>query len=376
MSYDSLVLAEVAKELRDLLTGARVQRVYEIGKNEVLLQLHHRGQQQALLLSCDARHARVHQTFHRYRHPETPSPFCMLLRKYLTGGRVREFRQSPLERVLEIFFDPPEAMQPIKLVAEIMGRRSNLILTDQRDVILGAVKTASWDQNPKRAVQPGEPYRPVPPQDKLNPLTAQPEELSKVLEPLLQQSSKPGPALVQAVVGLSPLAARELLHRSSWNPGAVPQSVHRLSMELHALFQDAAAGKRQPVLAERQNQYAVFPLTHLPASEQRRFESINELLDYYYPTVLKREENDQLRSLLNTRVSHRLSQLEKKLIEQVKELEEAEDAPLYRLYGETLLTYSGQVPRGALSVQLPHLYQPEKTLDIPSNPAVTAKESS
>lgn len=376
MSYDSLVLATVVEELQELLAGARVQRVYEISRNEALLQLHHRGKQPGLLLSCHARHARVHLTYHHYDHPETPSPFCMLLRKYLVGGRIREFKQPPLERVLEIYFDPPEAMQPVKLVAEIMGRRSNLILVDQKDVILGALKTASWEQNPKRAIQPGEPYRPAPPQHKLNPLSLQPEELQQELRSVLNQNSKPGPALVQAIVGLSPLAARELLHRSGYDRETLPQSIRRLSMELQALFKNVAAEKRQPVLAERQGQFAAFPLTHLPASEQRLFDSMNELLDTHYHCLIKREENTRLRDLLNARVCHRLTQLEKKLREQRKELEQAEEAPLFRLYGETLLTYSNKLPRGVSSVRLPHLYHPDKTLEIPLNPALTANENS
>ncbi len=376
MSYDTLVLTAVKEELQEQLIGARVQRVYEIGRNEAVLQLHHRRKQMGLLLSCHARHARVHLTYRRYDHPETPSPFCMLLRKYLVGGRISEFQQPPLERVLEIYFDPPEAMQPVKLVAEIMGRRSNLILIDQKDVILGAVKTASWEQNPKRAIEPGEPYRPAPPQRKLNPLSLQPEELQKELEPVLNQNSKPGPALVQAIQGLSPLAARELLYRSSYNPANIAQSVSRLSIELHALFEDAAAGKMHPVLAEGQEHFAAFPLTHLSASEQHLFDSINELLETHYSRLIKREENARLRDMLNAKVSHRLSQLEKKLIEQVKELEEAEEAPLFRLYGDTLLTYSKQVPRGVSTVQLPHLYHPEETLEIPLNPALTTNENS
>ncbi|HOL18554.1 MAG TPA: NFACT family protein, partial [Bacillota bacterium] len=376
MSFDCLVLAAVREELQQRLAGARVQRVFEIGKNEAVLHLHHRGRVEMLLLSGDAQHARVHLTSRRQERPEAPSPFCMLLRKYLVGGRIREFRQLHLERVLEIDFDPPEAMRPVKLVAEIMGRRSNLLLVDEKNVILGAVKTASWEQNPKRAVQPGEPYRPVPPQDKLDPLAVQPEELEKALDPLMGGNGNPEKALVRAVRGLSPLAARELLHRSRWDPGAPWPAAQRLAGAIRELFAAAAAGQFKPVLAERLGLYAAYSLTHLPASELQTYASINELLDEYYDRLIRREKTTNLRNLLNSRVSHRLARLEMTLHEQQQELASAEDAPLYRLYGETLLTYAGQVPRGASLAVLPHLYRPEETLEIPLDPALSAQDNS
>lgn len=376
MSFDCLVLAAVREELQQRLAGARVQRVFEAGKNEAVLHLHHRNRVEMLLLSGDARHARVHLTNRRQERPETPSPFCMLLRKYLVGGRIRAFRQLPLERVLEIDFDPPEARRPVKLVAEIMGRRSNLVLVDEKEVILGAVKTASWEQNPKRAVQPGEPYRPVPSQDKLDPLTARPAELAKALKSLPSGNGSPEKALVRAVRGLSPLAARELLHRSQWDPGAPRQSAQRLAGAIRALFAAAAAGEFRPVLAERQGLFAAFSLTHLPAPELQAYTSINELLDEYYDHLIRREKKANLRNLLNSRVSQRLARLEKTLQEQRQELAGAEDAPRYRLYGETLLTYGGQVPRGASLAVLPHLYRPEETLEIPLDPARSAHDNS
>ncbi len=376
MSFDCLVLAAVREELQQRLAGARVQRVFEAGKNEAVLHLHHRGRVEMLLFSGDARHARVHLTSRRQARPETPSPFCMLLRKYLVGGRIREFRQLPLERVLEVDFDPPEAMRPVKLVAEIMGRRSNLILVDEKEVILGAVKTASWEQNPKRAVQPGEPYRPVPPQDKLNPLTARLEELEKALELLPAGNGSLEKKLVQAVGGLSPLAARELLHRSRWDPGAPRLSARRLAGAIRELFAAAAAGEFTPVLAERQGLFAAFSLTHLPASELKTYGSINELLDEYYDHLIRREKKANLRNLLYNRVSQRLARLEKTLQEQRQELAGAEDGPRYRLYGETLLTYGGQVPQGASLAVLPHLYLPEETLEIPLDPALSAQDNS
>jgi len=377
MSYDYLTLSAVTGELQATLAGARVQRIYEIGKNEIVLQLFHRGEVKALLLSCHANHARVHLTSYRYTHLDKPSPFCMLLRKYLLGGRIREFRQLYLERVLEIYFDPPEAMQPVKLVVEIMGRRSNLLLVDQKEVIIGAIKTATTEQNPRRAVQSGVAYQPVPPQNKLNPLSLRPEELLYEMERfLLNKTGTPEQALIQAVMGLSPLAARELLFRGGWDIDTPLLSANRLAAEIRTIFEDIARGKYKPVLAENQGLYAAYPLTHLPNSENQPYNSVNELLDAHYHRIIVLESSRRLRETLTTSVVNQLNKLDRKLQEQSKELTESENAPLYRLYGETLLTYGGQAPRGVSTVMLPHLYRQEETLTIPMNPMLSVNENS
>ena len=170
MSFDTLIMKAVTDELRTVLTGASVQRIYEPERGVIIIHLYTQGQQPGLLISIDTKYARVHLTSSRYRSQEQPSPFCMLLRKYLIGGRAVIFTNPPLERILEISFEPPEGMPPVRLIAEIMSRRSNLILINNQGVILGAARIASWDKNPKRAIMPGEMYRPAPPQEKLNPL--------------------------------------------------------------------------------------------------------------------------------------------------------------------------------------------------------------
>jgi predicted ribosome quality control (RQC) complex YloA/Tae2 family protein len=376
MSYDSLVLSAVTRELQELIKGARVQRIFASNKTDLLLHLHQRNGSPVLLISCHPVYARAHLTSQRYDHLDTPSPFCMLLRKYLVGSRIHDFKQLPLERVLEIYFDPPEAMPPVKLVAEIMGRRSNLILVDQKELILGAAKTVSWAQNPRRAIQPGEPYRPVPPQAKLDPLSLQPEELFKKMEIYLSKAETPEYALVQAVMGLSPLAAREIVYRAGWDPAAPLSCAGRLALKLRALFEEAGRGANNPVLLEKSSQYAAYPLTHLPKSEQQHYLSMNQLLDIHYHRLISQEADDRLREMLTAKVSHRLARLDKKLQEQHKELEETNNAPLYRLYGETLLTYSRQAPRGAAEVKLPNPYHPEEALVVSLNPALSANENS
>ncbi|MEW5784991.1 MAG: NFACT family protein [Bacillota bacterium] len=372
MAFDSLMVTAVTSELQEKAVGARIQRIYQPDRFTVIFYLHLRGEQLGLIFSCHPQWARVHLTGERYRNPEQPAPFCMLLRKYLVGGSIAGFRQSPPERVVEIEFRAPEGLPAVRLIAEIMDRRSNLILVDGKGTVLGAIRTAGKEQNPVRTVLPGEPYQPVPPQNKKSPLGLNPVELSEIMLPLLRNGAGPQQALLKSVAGISPLAATELIFRSRWADTAPEASIDRLCGELRALFNRVLGGESEPTLSKTEPVYAVYSLTHLPPEDRRTCPGVNEMLDYYYGTVVKNEKTDQLRARFGSAVRRQLERLKHKYEAQQIELQSAEDAPLYRLCGELLLTYGSRVPRGAKQVELPDSFQPGCTVKIELDPGLTA----
>ncbi len=372
MSFDTLIMKTVTDELQAKLCGAPVQRVYEPGRSEIIIHLYTRGRQPGLLFSVDPGYARVHLTEKRYQGLEQPSPFCMLLRKYLIGGRAVSFSNPPLERILEIVFDPPDGMQPVKLIAEIMNRRSNLILVGDDGVILGAVRTVSWDKNPKRAIMPGELYQPPPLQEKLNPQEMSLDQFTNTLQDLINVGNNPEKALFSAVGGISPLTARELLHRTNWDGSAPGPSAARLFKEIGNVFSVSSSGALQPVMLPSLKIYAAMPLTHLSDQEHVKFESVNRMLDHFYSELIRDNREKMLREQLDSAVNKRLAALEKKLRQQERELQAATEAPQHRLYGELLLAYGDQVPKGAESVVLPDLYNPSENVVVPLNPSKSA----
>lgn len=372
MSFDTLIMSAITQELRDQLTGAPVQRVYEPGRGELIIHLYRPGSQAGLLLSVDPAYARVHLTEKRFQSMDLPSPFCMLLRKYLVGGRAVSFSNPPLERILEIDFEPPEGLEPVKLVAEIMSRRSNLILVDSRGRILGAVKTASREKNPKRVILPGEPYAAPPAQPKLNPLEMEPAQFSGAIRELLAGGADPDEALLSTVGGLSPLMVKELLYRAGWDNTAPAASVERLFDETKKLFQAAACGRLQPVMVPDMNIYAAVPLTHLNTEKQVRWDSAGKMLDQFYSDMIRANRDRELKNQLSRAVEKRLAALRKKWNQQKKELESAENASRHRLFGELLLAYGDRVPKGAESAALPDLYNPGENVIVPLNPAKSA----
>ncbi len=369
MSFDTLIMKKITDELQAELLGAPVQKVYEPERGEVVIHLYSRGSQPGLLFSIDSAYARVHLTEKRFQKNNLPSPFCMLLRKYLVGGRAVSFSNPYLERILEIDFDPPEGLQPVKLIAEIMSRRSNLILVNDSGIILGAAKTASWEKNPMRVILPGERYQPPPAQNKLDPLALEAETFAEILQGLIEDGLKPEKALFSAVSGISPLTARELLFRSSWDDAALFSSVKRLTEEVQNLFGAAIESSLKPTLLPEKNIYAATELEHLPEEKQVNWENANKMLEHYYGSLIRDNREKVTREQLLSSVEKKLASLINKRKQQEKELQSATRAPQHRLYGEILLAYGDQAPKGAESAVLPDIYNPDQVITVPLNPS-------
>jgi predicted ribosome quality control (RQC) complex YloA/Tae2 family protein len=373
LTFDALVLAAAVAELKQALLNARVQRIYQPSATEIVLHLHRYREQHCLLLSCHPRLARLHLTGASFSNPQSPPPFCMLLRKYLVGSSLAAITVPPLERVAVFQFNPPEGRPGARLIAEVMGRRSNIILVDEGGTILGAIKTVSRESNPHRAVLPGELYQPPPVPPRLDPLAFTPRQLQEALAPRLEKGSSPEAALSAAVQGLSPLMARELLHRSG---GLLPgrQDLERLAGEIKALFLASREGRWEPVLVPEGGLYAAFPLKHLDL-KQPAYREINRLLDDFYRELARRELLARKQETVNRLVRQHLSRLETKLARQQEELERAEDADAYKLKGELLLAYPHAVPRGATRVELPDPEGSGQKLAIELNPALGAVDN-
>lgn len=275
MYIDALTLAAVAAELREAALGGRVQRVVRPSELSLGLEIY-RGERHQLLVSAEPRSARMLLSSHRLRRgTETPSPFELLLRKHVRGARLVDVRQPHLERVLVLDFAGEEGER--SLVCEIMGRYSNLILLDAAGVILDAAKRVPPSVNRYRSVLPQGEYVPPPPQDKEDPLLLTPGILGRLL------AAADAPALwrrlTATVAGVSPIVAREIVHRALGRADA-PASALRpehlgplveAARELFALLETGAwapcvayedAEERVPVA------YAAYALTQYPAHER------------------------------------------------------------------------------------------------------------
>ena len=170
MPQDAYTLRHIARELNAALSGGKVNKIIQPSRDEVDILLYAGGKTQKLLLNTHATFARAVLSRQARTAPEVAPNFCMLLRKHLTGAQLTSVTQLGFERILGFAFDCTGEFARAErvLYAEIMGKYSNLVLTEN-GVILGALKVSSLQENFKRVLFPGVKYTPPAAQDKADP---------------------------------------------------------------------------------------------------------------------------------------------------------------------------------------------------------------
>ena len=225
MPMDGVMLGFVARQLDTVLRDGRVDRVIQPEKDEIHLVIRAQGVNHRLVLSAAASAARVHLSEHAKTGPMEPPMFCMLLRKYLCGGRVLAVRRIAGDRILEIdISNLSELGDPVTrtMVVEIMGRHSNIILRAADGRIVDAVRHVGQDISRVRQVLPGLTYAYPPAQGKLNPETATAEEIALRLA---QEGGKLEKAIGACIAGFSPQAAREAAARIGMNGSSLVSEI-------------------------------------------------------------------------------------------------------------------------------------------------------
>lgn len=392
MAFDSLVTAKTATSLNQTLAGARVMKVFQPDKNTILLKLHHQtGGKQQLLLSCHPQDCRIHLTKEVYENPAHPAMFCMLLRKYLEGSRVKGFRQIGTDRLVEITFSATsEIGDPLSLALylEIMGKHSNLILVNSStNMIIDSLKRVSHQTSRRREVLPGIPYE-LPPQQNKTPITGITEEEFQCLC-LEQDADVPlAKILYQTVAGISPLTAKLILNQCNLTPNI---SIDEMgAYEYGKIWQQLSlllAAKNQQTLTpifiydqgKAARDYTVFHpdiSTNSNLYMIEKTDDIHELLDNYFS---HKEQADVLsgrkRELLKV-VSGHITRVEKKLQIQKTDLTDAYAGELYKEKGELITAYIYKIEKGMTEITLPSFYRENENVVIALQPDLTPAENS
>ena len=169
MAFDGIVTKAITSELQQLI-GGRIDKLYEPNKNDIILGFYLNGVNYALNICTNAQNYRLHLTTHTKPNPKNALNFCMLLRKYLIGLRIKNIISVNLERVITIEFEGFDDIDDIitkKLIIELMGRHCNVILLDENNVIIDSLRHISSDNELTREIVPHVKYV-YPSTNKLN----------------------------------------------------------------------------------------------------------------------------------------------------------------------------------------------------------------
>ena len=222
MPLDAICLTAVAEELKKTLTGGKIDKIYQPGRDEIVMAVRGAGENVKLLLSANPSHPRVQFTSISRENPGSPPMFCMLLRKHLTASRILAVTQPHLERVLQFELECLDELGDRvsrTLVLEALGRRSNLILLDGEGRITDCMRRVDADMSARRQILPGMFYHPPVPVEKRDPLAMDGDGLRELI--LDADGEKAADKwLLDTFNGLSPLVCRELAFQAGGDPAA------------------------------------------------------------------------------------------------------------------------------------------------------------
>lgn len=215
MAFDGIMLSALKDNLKENILGARIEKSYQIEKKLIIINLRHNNKNLKLLISTDPQGARINLSRLDFDYPSYPPDFCMLLRKYLKNSYIQNITQKDFERVIQIEIE--KRGKKYTLIAELMGKYSNVILLDDNDIVLDAMKRITEEQNKERQLYPGQKYQDPPGQDKSNPLDIRtPEEFLTVIDEKFEQAAYR--AVMFNFRGIGPYSAREIVYRANIDP--------------------------------------------------------------------------------------------------------------------------------------------------------------
>ena len=377
MALDGAFLYAVKNELMPLV-GCRVEKIFQPSREEIVIFIRTRQGSKKLYISANAGSARIHLTEKQPDNPQVPPMFCMLMRKRLGSGKLTAIRQDGLERILFLDFECINElgdMVTVTLACEIMGRCSNLIIIDENGKIIDSIKRVDEEMSRERMVLPGMKYTLPPRDDRLNFLSAQPDEIVERLRSLNpMELSK---ALIRIFEGISPILAREWAFFSG--RGIYLQSdtiegdfLDRLLYIIKKTAQQLTLGEccfsvastKEGMLKDfsfiRLNQFGNLMLT-------KELTTASEVLDYFYcerdrAVRTKQRANDLFKLLVN--LTERIS---RRILAQREELATCAEKEHFKLCGDIISANMYSMKKGDSTLNADNFYEegcPKITIEL------------
>ena len=383
MALDGITIANLTSDMQKRLTGGRISRIAQPESDALLLTIKTQSGQTRLLLSASASLPLAYFTDSSRTNPQTAPNFCMLLRKHIGNGRILSVTQPGLERIIRIEIEHLDEMGDLKrktLIAELMGKYSNIIFTDEENVIIDAIKRVSANVSSVREVLPGRPYFIPDTTHKLDPLSV---TETAFLEEVCEKPLPVAKALYTSLTGISPLMGQETALRAGVE-GDRPMQALAPHEKLHLwhtfslLMDDVRAGRFSPRIFYRGTEpveFSSLPLGVFGDCEAREMPDISRVLELYYAEkdliTRIRQKSTDLRRIVQTTLERDV----KKYDLQRRQQADTEKREKYRIWGELIQAYGYSAEPGSRSLTVENYYDENREITIPLDPQLTPQEN-
>ena len=376
MAFDGLVTNSIVNELNNLITGGKINKIYQPTKNEILLDIYNK-QKFMLNICIDSSNCRINLTNHLKENPKQAPNFCMLLRKYLTSSKIVSIQTYKLDRIIIITLESYNELNDLvkfKLIIELMGKHSNVILVNSNDIIIDCLRHIASDQA-TRILLPANPYI-FPTSEKLNLLEITEKQFLDIINKELINEKDLVTILSKLFIGISkPFVVYAL---NKLNIDNLNFKEHDLET-LYNYIKDVISNNNVICETFDNNSKNDFTLTTTSICPNTSF-SVNSFIDEFYYNKEQDEIFINYRNTLLKLVLTLLSKYNKKLVNIQEKLKECEDMEKYRLYGELITSNLYKINNNINieNIELENYYDNNNLITIPLDkkisPSLNAKK--
>ena len=377
MTYDGLVTRKVVNELNNLLLGGKIQRITQPSKNDIVFNVYSMGQSYKLLLSANNNEARIHLTEKKYENPEVPPNFTFVLRKHINQAKIVGIEQKGLDRVVIFSISSIDEMgydTSKKLIVEIMGKYSNIILTDENYIIIDSIKRVNESMSSVRQVLPGLKYNFIQ-SDKIDISDSNFSKDIKSLDQKLPDNATPFKVLYQNYQGFSPILAKELVFRagidSRINWGLVSETEKESLNDLLYKLQNDILSKNLKAYSYKDDkkirEFHTLKLSHINFTEIEH-PLMSHAIEEFYEVNKANDRLDQKKSDYSKKINSHIKQTHKKIsILNDNILSESKIENL-RKNGDLLSANVHKINKGDSEIIVDDFYDNNKEVKIILNP--------
>lgn len=377
MPFDGIFTKAITHELNSILSGGRIDKAHQPENDEIMLLIRSQGSNHKLLLSANPSFPRLHITNSSKKNPITAPLFCMLLRKHIVGSRIIEIKFHDFERIATILVESLNDFGELvnkKLVIEIMGKHSNIILLNENDKIIDSIKHIDLEISRKREIMPARQYEFPPSQNKLS---ISKETIENISDKINNDNTTISKFLLTYFKGFSPTLISHILYTSNipeklFSNDLNSDNISKLKSALEKLLDIIENNKFSPYIFYLDNMPKEFYCIDLNQyGNKQQFDSISKSIDLFFTEKDHIDRLKQKKSYLVKLINNNIDRCKKKIHIHSEIIRENSKSEIFKIKGELILANLYNIDDNLEKINLLNYYTENEYLEISLDNTIT-----
>lgn len=344
---DSIILDNFLNENTDFFQSARVQKIQQPTRKEVIIQLRNNKETKKFYINIhpDFFHVcfmdKENEKKRNLTIPKQPPMFCMLLRKHMENAKIIKVQKPQYERIIELYFENyNELGDRIEecLSIELMGKHSNIVLYNtDNNIIIGCAHNIGEEKSKERELAGGLPYIYPPKQNKKDISKTKYDKFESII---LKSNNSLKKTINQNFFALSQVLVEEICTINNINPEQISTNtcttdIQKLFIALHEIPQE-----KTYYLNKAKTAYSFLN------AMGTKYQSVNALIDDYYAHQIEKTLVQNKKKTIIAKINKELKKLKNTIDGQKKQLDKKDKIETYLLKGNLLTANSYKLENG------------------------------